>query len=263
MKKLRDPPPRLGIRKYKKKTKKIRKWLKNHRFRIFSSFFSYFRGPSRDGGFRTFSYFFRISRLEGVLSSIPGTRNRKGSLTLRLCSTFCINPHNSTDLPSTTAANQSEIARMTTEWKAQADQCEQTSVNWHWHLAQFATSDLIACYDKNYFSKGMDSTVYDDPFSLNQRFHNTSCDAILEGHQPSFGKQTWPRAKQESFTSSVEGAIIRNGRATIVPKKSWQANPHMQWLKEEGLFMQYHDKFDCSATKHSKKEDWNTTGWDQ
>ena len=73
-KKLQNPPPRVGPRKYEKNTEKKWKWPKNDRFRIFSVFFSYFRGPTRDGRFRSFSYFCLYFRAWG--SSIPGTRNR-------------------------------------------------------------------------------------------------------------------------------------------------------------------------------------------
>ena len=71
------PHPGSGPENTKKNTEKIQKRPKNHRFSIFSAFFSYFRGPTRGGGFRHFFVFFRISGLEGFLSSIPGTRNRK------------------------------------------------------------------------------------------------------------------------------------------------------------------------------------------
>ena len=53
-----NPPPRVGPWKYEKNTEKIRKWLENDRFHIFSVFSSYFRGPTRGGGFRDFFVFF-------------------------------------------------------------------------------------------------------------------------------------------------------------------------------------------------------------
>ena len=79
-KKSRNPRPRVGPRKYEKKkkknTEKIQKRSFSGHFRIFSVFFSYFWGPTRGGGFRDFSVFFSYFRAWGVLSSIPGTRNR-------------------------------------------------------------------------------------------------------------------------------------------------------------------------------------------
>ena len=74
--KLRNPPPRVGPRKYEKNTEKIQKRVILGHVCTFSVFFSYFRGPTRGGDSVIFSYFFRISGLEGFLSSIPGTRNR-------------------------------------------------------------------------------------------------------------------------------------------------------------------------------------------
>ena len=75
----RNPPPRVGPRKYEKNTEKIRKRSLSDCFRIFSVFiFRIFGARPWVGDFVTFSYFFRISGLEGFfLSSIPGTRNHK------------------------------------------------------------------------------------------------------------------------------------------------------------------------------------------
>ena len=77
-KKLRNSPPRVGPRKIRKK---YRKNTTTVIFEPFSYFFCIFFGFSGArpgvGSFVTFSYFFRISGLEGFLSSIPGTRNRK------------------------------------------------------------------------------------------------------------------------------------------------------------------------------------------
>ena len=65
-----------GPEKNKQNTEKIRKWSENDRFRSFSVFFSYFRGPTRTrgGGFRKF---YRVSGLKGFFGSIPGSRNHK------------------------------------------------------------------------------------------------------------------------------------------------------------------------------------------
>ena len=69
--------PGSGPENTKKIRENTRKWPKNDNFRIFYIFFSSFRGPTRVGNFVSFSYFFRISWLEGFLSSTPGTQNRK------------------------------------------------------------------------------------------------------------------------------------------------------------------------------------------
>ena len=61
-------------------TKKIRKRSFSGHFRTFSVFFSYFfRARPGVGDFVTFSYFFRISGLEGFLRCIPGMRNRNSN----------------------------------------------------------------------------------------------------------------------------------------------------------------------------------------
>ena len=62
-------------------TKKIQKKYEKGHFRAIFVFFLYFfrifGARPRVGDFVVFSYFFRISRLEGFLSSIPGTWNHK------------------------------------------------------------------------------------------------------------------------------------------------------------------------------------------
>ena len=86
-KKIRNPPSRVGPRKYEKNTKNTKiaqKWP----FSYFFCIFFVFSGPDPGWGisyfFVCFSYFFRISGLEGFLSSIPGTRNRNTKWTFRI-----------------------------------------------------------------------------------------------------------------------------------------------------------------------------------
>ena len=68
-------------------TKKIQKKYENGHFWAVFAFFLYFclsfRGPTRVGDFVISSYFFRISGLEGFLSSIPGTRNHNINITFQ------------------------------------------------------------------------------------------------------------------------------------------------------------------------------------
>ena len=75
-KKKRNPPPRVGPRKYEKNTEKIQKSPKNNHFCIFSVFFSYFRGPTRGGGFRIFFFvifsYFRDSGVSGICTRPAG-----------------------------------------------------------------------------------------------------------------------------------------------------------------------------------------------
>ena len=54
-KKKGNPPPRGGARKYEKITEKIQKWSFPGHFCIFSVIFSFFRAPTRGGGFVFFS----------------------------------------------------------------------------------------------------------------------------------------------------------------------------------------------------------------
>ena len=70
-KKIRNPPPQVGPRKYKKNTETAQKW-QGH-FCIFSVFFFVFSGPTWGGGFRIFSYF----RGSGVLGSVAGPQGHK------------------------------------------------------------------------------------------------------------------------------------------------------------------------------------------
>ena len=71
--KKQNPPPRVGARKYEKYSEKIQNQHKNCRFGVifvcFRFFFSYFRGPTRGGGFRIF---FRICGVLGFLGSVAG-----------------------------------------------------------------------------------------------------------------------------------------------------------------------------------------------
>ena len=83
-KKLRSSLPRVGPRKYEKKIQK-----KNTKTAIFGPllffFFCFFLrifGAQPGAGNSVFFRSFRISGLEGFVSSIPGTRNRNSSLVL-------------------------------------------------------------------------------------------------------------------------------------------------------------------------------------
>ena len=66
-------PFRVGPRKYRKNTEKLRKWPENGQKLHFSVFFPYFRGPTRKGGLHFFFlFFFRIVQFfEGFLHSVP------------------------------------------------------------------------------------------------------------------------------------------------------------------------------------------------
>ena len=78
--KIMNSPPQVRPRKHNKTDhRKHTKMAQNRPF-VFFLYFSYFRGPTRGGGFRAFSY-----RLEGLLSSMPAPRNHNSRVSTRTC----------------------------------------------------------------------------------------------------------------------------------------------------------------------------------
>ena len=66
LKKIQNPPSRVGAREYEKITKKIQKWPQNHHFCIFSVFFFVFSGPNPGRGVLYFCVIFSYFRDSGV-----------------------------------------------------------------------------------------------------------------------------------------------------------------------------------------------------